>query len=170
MFFILFFCYVTVGLTALQFISPSVTLLNHYPHPLHTTPTPSPTDSIGRGEPMYLVILFPTPGKLQRLLEKLLFFFQQRKNFFHFLVPFYRRPLPQDTKEKGSWAHLHKGAGNFEKKSSGSPDSVCQSLRRCRLSFEAMYVFFTHSSIFIAFGHALKRLFYYKVILKSIIF
>ena len=32
MFFILFFRYVLVGLTVLQFISPSVTLLNHYPH------------------------------------------------------------------------------------------------------------------------------------------
>ena len=31
-FFILFLCYVTVRLTALQFISLSVTLLNHYPH------------------------------------------------------------------------------------------------------------------------------------------
>ena len=27
-----FLCYVTVGLTALKFISPSVTLLKHYPH------------------------------------------------------------------------------------------------------------------------------------------
>ena len=32
MFFILFLYYVTVGLAALQFNSPSVTLLNHYPH------------------------------------------------------------------------------------------------------------------------------------------
>ena len=34
-FFILFLCYVTVRLTALQFISLSVTLLNHYPHLLY---------------------------------------------------------------------------------------------------------------------------------------
>ena len=32
MYFILFLGYVTVGLTVLQFISPSGTLLNHYPH------------------------------------------------------------------------------------------------------------------------------------------
>ena len=52
MFFILFLCYVTVGLAALQFNSPSVTLLNiiltyfmfnfYLQNPPHTTSTPSP--------------------------------------------------------------------------------------------------------------------------------
>ena len=59
MFFILFLCYVTVGLAALQFNSPSVTLLNiiltyfmfnfYLQNPPHTPSTPSPTDSISGG-------------------------------------------------------------------------------------------------------------------------
>ena len=73
MFFILFLCYVTVGLAALQFNSPSVTLLNiiltyfmfnfYLQNPPHTPSTPSPTDSIsgGGGGPTYLVIPFRTP-------------------------------------------------------------------------------------------------------------
>ena len=86
MFFILFLCYVTVGLAALQFNSPSVTLLNiiltyfmfnfYLQNPPHTPSTPSPTDSIsGGGGGTYLVIPFRTPGKPQRLLGKLLSFF-----------------------------------------------------------------------------------------------
>ena len=48
-----------------------------------------------------------------------------------------------------------------KKKSNCSPHSVSKSFRRCRLSFEAMYVvFFTHFSIFTTFGHTLKQLFY----------
>ena len=95
MFFILFLCYVTVGLAALQFNSPSVTLLNiiltyfmfnfYLQNPPHTPSTPSPTDSIswGGGGGTYLVIPFRTPGKPQRLLGKLLSFF-----VFVFLVFF----------------------------------------------------------------------------------
>ena len=59
MFFILFLCYVTVGLAALQFNSPSVTLLNiiltyfmfnfYLQNPPHTPSTPSPTESISGG-------------------------------------------------------------------------------------------------------------------------
>ena len=59
MFFILFLCYVTVGLAALQFNSPSVTLLNiiltyfmfnfYLQNPPHTPSTPSPTESISVG-------------------------------------------------------------------------------------------------------------------------
>ena len=87
MFFILFLCYVTVGLAALQFNSPSVTLLNiiltyfmfnfYLQNPPHTPSTPSPIDSIsgGGGGPTYLVIPVRTPGKPQRLLGKLLFLF-----------------------------------------------------------------------------------------------
>ena len=84
MFFILFLCYVTVGLAALQFNSPSVTLLNiiltyfmfnfYLQNPPHTPSTPSPTESISGGG-TYLVIPFRTPGKPQRLLGKLLSFF-----------------------------------------------------------------------------------------------
>ena len=95
MFFILFLCYITVGLAALQFNSPSVTLLNiiltyfmfnfYLQNPPHTPSTPSPTDSIsGRGGGgTYLVTPFRTPGKPQRLLGKLLSFF-----VFVFLVFF----------------------------------------------------------------------------------
>ena len=96
MFFILFSCYVTVGLAALQFNSPSVTLLNiiltyfmfnfYLQNPPHTPSTPSPTDSIswgGGGVGTYFVIPFRTPGKPQRLLGKLLSFF-----VFVFLVFF----------------------------------------------------------------------------------
>ena len=55
-----------------------------------------------------------------------------------------------------------------KKKSNGSRHSVYQSLMKCRLSFEAMYGFSTHFSSFIWFGDTLKRLFYHKVISKSI--
>ena len=51
-----------------------------YNIPLHTPSAPSPTDSIRGGEPMYLVIPFQIPGqpqRLQRLLEKLLFYYLQ---------------------------------------------------------------------------------------------
>ena len=96
MFFILFLCYVTVGLAALQFNSPSVTLLNiiltyfmfnfYLQNPPHTPSTPSPTDSIswGGGGGTYLVIPFRTPGKPQRLLGKLLSFFVFVFAFFVF--------------------------------------------------------------------------------------
>ena len=94
MFFILFLCYITVGLAALQFNSPSVTLLNiiltyfmfnfYLQNPPHTPSTPSPPESIrGGGGGTYLVIPFLTPGKPQRLLGKLLSFF-----VFVFLVFF----------------------------------------------------------------------------------
>ena len=52
--------------------------------------------------------------------------------------------------------------------SNGSHHSGCQSFLRCRLSFEAMYVFSTHFSSFIWFRDNLKRLFYHKVILNYI--
>ena len=79
MFFISFLCYVTVELAALQFNSPSVTLLNHYPHLFYVqfllTTSPAHTIySFTLQEPPYLVIPFQTPGKPQRLLGKLLFF------------------------------------------------------------------------------------------------
>ena len=78
--FILFLCYVTVRLTALQFIGLSVTLLNHYPHLFYvwltyTPSTPSPTDGISGGEPMYLVIPFPTPGKPYKVARETTDFF-----------------------------------------------------------------------------------------------
>ena len=41
----------------------------------HTPSTRSPTDSTSGGELIYLVIPFPTPGRPQMLLERLLFFF-----------------------------------------------------------------------------------------------
>ena len=95
MFFILFLCYVTVGLAALQFNSPSVTLLNiiltyfmfnfYLQNPPHTPSTPSPTDSISGGGGTYLLIPFRTPGKPQRLLGKLLSFFVFVFVFFGFL-------------------------------------------------------------------------------------
>ena len=101
MFFILFLCYVTVGLAALQFNSPSVTLLNiiltyfmfnfYLQNPPHTPSTPSPTDSIswgGGGGGTYLVIPFRTPGKPQRLLGKLLSFFVFVFGFFVFFLFF----------------------------------------------------------------------------------
>ena len=48
-----------------------------------TPSAPSPTDSVSGGEPMYLVIPFLTPGKSQRLLEKLAtaFFFKVGQHF-----------------------------------------------------------------------------------------
>ena len=45
------------------------------------------------------------------------------------------------------------------------PHFVCQSFRRCRLSFETMCVFSTHFSIFIIFGHW----FYHKVIQDTLL-
>ena len=88
MFFICFLCFVTVCLTALQFIGPQLLCLSspmfnfYFQHPPHTPSTPSPTDSISGGEPMYLAIPFPTPSKPQRLLEKLPFFFFPTKRWW----------------------------------------------------------------------------------------
>ena len=66
----------------MQFISLSVTLLNHYPHLFYvqflltyTPSTPSPTDGINEGEPMYLVIPFPTPGKPDKVARETTDFF-----------------------------------------------------------------------------------------------
>ena len=126
---------------------------------------------------MYLVIPFPTPGKTQRFLQKLLFFFLTKKKisalhvhhtlWYHFIDV----QCPRIREKRDPGHHLNKGARNFERKSNGSPHFVSQSFRRCQLSFEAMYVFFfTHFSISTTFGHTLKRLFYYKVILKPINF
>ena len=130
-------------------------------HPLHTPPTPS--DSISGGEPTPCIWYpFPAPGKTQRFLQKLLFFFLTKKKtlWYHFIDV----QCPRIREKRDPGHHLHKGARNFERKSNGSPHSVSQSFRRCRLSFEAMYVFFfTHFSISTTFGHTLKRLFYYKV-------
>ena len=113
---------------------------------------------------MYLVIPFPTPGKTQRFLQKLLFFFLTKKKisalhvhhtlWYHFIDV----QCPRIRKKRDPGHHLHKGARNFERKSNGSPHSVSQSF------------FFTHFSIFTTFGQTLKRLFYHKVILKSINF
>ena len=75
MFFILFLCYVTVGLAALQFNSPSVTLLNivltyfmfnfYLQNPPHTPSTPSPTDSISWGGGGWHVFRDPFPNTRQ---------------------------------------------------------------------------------------------------------
>ena len=47
-------------------------LIFYYSNSLQAPFTPSPNDSISEGEPMFLVIPFPTAGKPQKLLEKLL--------------------------------------------------------------------------------------------------
>ena len=95
MFFILFLCYVTVGLAALQFNSPSVTLLNiiltyfmfnfYLQNPPHTPSTPSPTESIS--------------GKPQRLLGKLLSFFVFV--FFVFVFLFFFTKVRQHSLKSG---------------------------------------------------------------------
>ena len=67
-------------------------------------------------------------------------------------------------KKRDSGYHLNKEAKNLKKKC-GLPHFVCQSFRRCRLSFETTYVFSTHFSIFIVFGHW----FYHKVIQDTLL-
>ena len=108
---------------------------------------------------------FPNTRQATKVVREttVLFLTKKKKNccarVSYVLVPFYRCPLPQDTRKRDPGYHLHKGAR--KKKSNCSPHSVSKSFRRCRLSFEAMYVvFFTHFSIFTTFGHTLKQLFY----------
>ena len=98
MFFILFLCYVTVGLAALQFNSPSVTLLNiiltyfmfnfYLQNPPHTPSTPSPTESIS--------------GKPQRLLGKLLSFFVFVFLFFFLFFCFFYKGKTAFFEKRGS--------------------------------------------------------------------
>ena len=70
-------------------------------HPLHTPPTPS--DSISGGEPTPCIwwSLSQHPARHKVSTETTVLFFNKEKNS---LVPFYRRPVPQDTREKRPWA------------------------------------------------------------------
>ena len=120
-----------------------------FPGKMHSIIAPNFHDFIS--ESLHFLALYVIPVNLK---VKQPWRLRQQKSWSarasHFLVSFYRNPLLQGKKEKKQWVQFHKGARNFKTKiSNGSRDFGCQSFLRCRLSFEAMYVFFTHFSSFI---------------------